>query len=164
MREMRVLRLVVHAPTREPVLLLGEVAGDRFLPVFLRQHQAQVIALGPRGEQDPMIGQDLIDTIVRGLGHTMAGVEITELRDGVFRSDLVFDDGSRVALRPSDALAVAIRDGLQISVADAILDEVGQLTSDVFPDGTEAPPEEQLRDFGQFIDEVRPEDFRDPPK
>lgn len=161
---MKVLRLVVHAPTREPVMLLGEVDGDRFLPVFLRQHQAQVIALGPRGEQDPMLGQDLIEPIVRGLGRRMEGVEITELRDGVFKADLVFDAGSRVAVRPSDALAVAVRDGLPISVADAILDEVGQSTAEVFPDGTGAPPEEQMRDFREFIDEVRPDDFGDAPR
>jgi uncharacterized protein len=35
MPTMRVLRLVVHARTREPVLLLGEVDGVRCLPVFL---------------------------------------------------------------------------------------------------------------------------------
>ncbi len=160
---MRMLRLVVHAPTREPVLLLGEVDGDRFVPVFLRQHQAQVIALGPRGEQDPMLGQDLIEPIVKGLGRRMDRVEITELRDSVFRADLVFDEGSRVALRPSDALAVAVRDGLPISMADAILDEVGQQTAELFPDGTDAPPEEQMRTFREFIDEVNPEDFGDGP-
>ncbi len=158
------LRLVVHRPTREPVMLLGEVDGDRFLPVFLRQHQAQVIALGPRGEEDPMLGQDLIGAIVRGLGRRMEGVEITELRDGKFYADLVFDAGVRVELRPSDALAVAVRDGLPISVADVILDEVGQQTSELFPDGTDAPPEQQLRDFREFIDDVRPEDFREPPR
>jgi bifunctional DNase/RNase len=160
---MQMLRLVVHRSTREPVMLLGEVDGDRFLPVFLRQHQAQVIALGPRGEQDPMLGQDLIDKIVRGLGRRMEGVEITELRDSKFHADLVFDGGVRVELRPSDALAVAIRDGLPISVADEILDEVGQQTSELFPEGADAPPEQQLADFREFIDEVRPEDFREPP-
>ncbi len=161
---MRMLRLVVHRPTREPVMLLAEVDGDRFLPVFLRQHQAQVIALGPRGEQDPMLGQDLIETIVRGLGRRMEGVEITALRDGKFYADLVFDAGVRVELRPSDALAVAVRDGLPISVADEILDEVGQQTSELFPDGADAPPEQQLADFREFIDDVRPEDFREPPR
>jgi uncharacterized protein len=160
---MQMLRLVVHRPTREPVLLLGEVDGERFVPVFLRQHQAQVIALGPRGEDDPMLGQDLIDTIVRGLGRRMEAVEITELRDGKFHADLVFDAGDRIELRPSDALAVAVRDGLPISVAETILDEVGQQTSELFPEGADAPPEQQLADFREFIDEVKPEDFREPP-
>ncbi|MFC7655656.1 hypothetical protein ACFQV8_03020 [Pseudonocardia benzenivorans] len=47
MRAMRVLRLVVHAPSRQPVLVLGEVDGDRCVPVFLRGPQAQVISLEP---------------------------------------------------------------------------------------------------------------------
>ena len=45
---MRVIRLVLHAQTRQPVLVLGEAEGKRCLPVFLRQPQADVIAIGPR--------------------------------------------------------------------------------------------------------------------
>jgi hypothetical protein len=48
MRAMRVLRLVVHGRSREPVAVLGETDGDRCVPVFLRRPQADVIALGPR--------------------------------------------------------------------------------------------------------------------
>ena len=157
---MRVLRLVVHARTREPVLLLGEVDGDRCLPVFLRRPQAEVISVGPRAEGDPPLTQDVLLPVVEGLGRRLEGVEITELRDGKFSSDLVFDTGTRIAARPSDVLALAVREGLPISVAAAILDEVGQPISDLFPDGTDAPPEQQLRDFKEFLDDVSPEDFR----
>lgn len=163
MRAMRVLRLVVHAPTRQPVLLLGEADGERCVPVFLRQPQADVIAIGPRSEGDPLLTQDLLGPVVQGLGRSLDSVEITELRDGVFFADLVFDAGTRIAARPSDALAVAVRDGLPISMAAAILDEVGQPIAELFPHGGDAPPDEQLREFRQFVDDVSPEDFRDPP-
>lgn len=163
MRAMKVLRLVLHAQTRQPVLLLGEVDGERCVPVFLRQPQASVIATGPRGPDDPLLTQDLLGPIVRGLGHTLDGIEITELRDGVFYADLVFDAGTRVGARPSDALAVAVRDQVPISMAESILDEVGQPIADLFPHGGAAPPDEQLREFRQFVDDVSPEDFRDPP-
>lgn len=162
MRTMRVLRLVVHARTREPVLLLGEVDGDRCLPVFLRRAQAEVISVGPRAEGDPPLTQDLLVPVVEGLGRTLDGVEITVLRDGVFSAELVFDAGTRIGARPSDVLALAVRDGLPIGVADAILDEVGQPISDLFPDGTDAPPDQQLRDFRDFLDEVSPDDFGTP--
>lgn len=79
--------------------------------------------------------------------------------DSKFQADLVFADGARVELRPSDALAVAVREGLTIGVESAILDEVGQPIADLFPDGTDAPPEKQLEDFKKFIDDVSPEDF-----
>lgn len=159
---MRVLRLVVHARTRQPVLLLGEVDGDRCLPVFLRPAQAEVIAFGPRGDQDGGLTQDIIGPVVRGLGRSLESVEITELRDSVFHADLVFDQDTRISVRPSDALAVAVRDELPIGVADRILDEVGQPTAELFPYGTDAPPAQQLAEFRQFIDEVSPDDFANP--
>ena len=66
---MRVLRLVVHGRTREPVLLLGEAdpgeGGGRCVPVFLRRAQADVIALGRRSGTDPLLPQD----VVQGTDH-----------------------------------------------------------------------------------------------
>lgn len=162
MQPMRVLRLVVHARTREPVLLLGEIDGERCLPVFLRRAQAEVISVGPRGEDDPPLTQDVLLPVIEGLGRSLQGVEITELVDGVFSAELVFDADTRVPVRPSDALSVAVREQLPIGVAEAILDEVGQPITDLFPDGTDAPPEKQLRDFREFLDEVSPEDFGAP--
>ncbi|MGQ0479646.1 MAG: bifunctional nuclease family protein [Pseudonocardia sp.] len=162
MPRMKVLRVVVHAASRQPVLLLGEVDGGRCLPVFLRRPQADVIALGPRAESDPPLTQDLVASVAERLGHPLTGVEITELRDGAFRAVLVLGD-TRLDARPSDALAVAVRDGLPITVADAILDEVGQPIEQIVPDGGPQPPERQLREFRQFIDQVSPEDFGQPP-
>lgn len=163
MRAVRVLRVVIHAPTRQPVLLLGEVDGERCLPVFLRRPQADVIAAGRRGDGDPLLTQDLLDPVVRGLGRRLEGVEITELRDGTYFAEFVFDAGTRVAARPSDALAVAVRDGVPISVAEAILDSVGQPIAELFPHGGAAPPAEQLREFHDFVQDVSPDDFRDRP-
>jgi hypothetical protein len=159
MREMRVLRLVVHARTREPVLLLGEIDGDRCLPVFLHRASAEVIAAGRRNESDPPLTQDVLLPVVTGLGHRLDGAEITELRDGRFSAALVFDSSARVPVRPSDALAVAVRYGLPIGVADEVLDDVGQPITDLFPDGPDAAPDQQLRDFREFLDDVSPDDF-----
>jgi len=157
---MRVLRLVVHARTREPVLLLGEIDGDRCLPVFLRRAQAEVISVGPRSDGDSPLVQDVLLPVVEGLGRRLEGVRLTALLDGVFTADLVFDAGTRVAARPSDVLAIAVREGLPIDVAGAILDQVGQPISELFPDGSDAPAEEQVRDFHDFLEDVSPEDFR----
>lgn len=159
---MRVLRLVTHARTREPVLLLGEVDGDRCLPVFLRRPQADIIAVGRRGDDDPPLTQDLLLPVVSGLGHHLDGVEITALEGGVFAAELVFDSATRIPARPSDVLALAVREGLSIGVADAVLDEVGQPIADLFPNGTDAPPEQQMEEFRAFLDDVTPEDFGNP--
>jgi uncharacterized protein len=164
MLTMRVIRLVLHAQTRQPVLVLGEAEGKRCLPVFLRQPQADVIAIGPRGEQDPLLPQDVLIPILRGLGHTLDGAEITALADGVFEAVLVCDGGTRIPVLPSDALAVAVREGLPITMAEEILDEVGQPVAELFPQGGAAPPEEQVKEMREFLSDVSPDDFADPPR
>jgi uncharacterized protein len=163
---MRVLRLVVHARSRQPVLVLGEVDGDRCLPVFLRAQQAEVISVGKRegADQETAVSQDVLIPVVEALGGRLVGAEITELNDGVYSAELVLagsDGDVRVAVRPSDALAVAVREDLPIGVAEQILDDVGQDVSEVFPEkGSEAPPEEQVREFRDFLDDVTPDDFK----
>jgi len=161
---MRVLRLVVHGPTREPVVLLGEADGDRCVPVFLRRPQADAIALGPRGRADTPLPQDVLLPVLRGLGHTLDGVEVTSLDDGVFSAVVVCDGGRRIPVLPSDALAVAVREALPIAMAEEVLDEVGQPTAELFPDGGAAQPDEQVRAMRAFLDGVEPDDFADPPR
>lgn len=164
MRAMRVLKVIVHARTREPVLVLIEADGDRCLPVFLRRPQADVIASGLRAEDDQILTQDLLVPVVQALGRSLQGIEVTALRDGAFHTDLVFDQDTRVPARPSDALAIAVRDGIPIAVDDTILDEVGQLASAMFPNGPHAhvAPDHEVRAFRQFIEGVSPEDFGAP--
>ncbi|MEJ8279622.1 bifunctional nuclease family protein [Pseudonocardia spirodelae] len=183
-RTMHVLRLIVHARSRQPVLLLGEADGDRCVPVFLRPQQAEVIAAGPRTDADAdapgtvLLTQDVLLPVVEVLGRSLERVEISDLVDGVYTAELVFDGDTRLAVRPSDALALAVRERLPIGMAEHVLDEVGQAVDDVLPpDGDdttgaaaqaraaaagapEAPPEQQMRQFREFIDEVSPEDFR----
>lgn len=159
MQTMRVLRLVVHVRTREPVLLLGEVDGDRCVPVFLRRAQAEVISVGARKDGDPPLTQDVLLPVVTELGRRIERVEITALVEGAFAAELVFDADDRLRVLPSDALAIAVREGLPIGVATTILDEVGQPIADLFPDGTDAAPEQQLQDFREFLDDVSPDDF-----
>jgi bifunctional DNase/RNase len=138
------------------MLLLGERDGERCVPVFLRGPQATVIAEGQRTEGDPLL------PVVTGLGRTLEAAEFTALTDGVFQAVLVFDGDTRIEVLASDALAVAVREGLPIRMAEQILDQVGQPISEIFPDGTDAPPEDQIDEFREFLDDVSPDDFKQP--
>ncbi|ANY06990.1 bifunctional nuclease family protein [Pseudonocardia sp. HH130630-07] len=179
-RTMHVLRLIVHARSRQPVLLLGEEGGDRCVPVFLRPPQAEVIAVGRRDPDDTSgtpLTQDVLLPVVAALGRTIESIEISDLADGVYTAELVFDGGTRLAVRPSDALAVAVREGLRIGMAEHVIDQAGQPVGEVLPpDAADAsgsaaqaraassgpptePPEQQLRQFRAFIDDVSPDDF-----
>jgi bifunctional DNase/RNase len=167
MQAMRVLRLIVHGPTREPVVILGEDADggpQRCVPVFLRRPQADVVALGRRSGADLLLPQDVLVPLLHGLGHTLDAAEVTALVDGVFQAVLVCDGGTRIPVLPSDAVAVAVREGLPIGMAEEILDEVGQPVAELFPHGGAAPPEEQVQAMRDFLADVTPDDFADPPR
>jgi len=84
-------------------------------------------------------------------------VVITELHDGTFFAEIEFtrDGGSyRISSRPSDAIALAVRYGepVPIFAHEDVLEEAGVLFE-------QDEDEEQIEQFREFLDQVRPEDF-----
>jgi uncharacterized protein len=148
----------VEVPTNQPIVLLREDDGTRFLPIFIGQPEATAIVYALQGESTPRpMTHDLFKTVLDGLEVKMERVEITALQDGTFYAEIEFDrDGkrSRISSRPSDAIALAVRFGAEtpIYADESVLDEAGVLF--------EADEEEQeVEQFREFLDNVTPEDF-----
>jgi bifunctional DNase/RNase len=170
---MRFARLAVHRMTREPLALLVEEgsdgSGDRCLVVSVRGPQAEVIDRGPRApdtEDDDRLTQDLLADLAGLLGRRLDRGEIVDLVDDRFRAELVLDDGTRLPGRPSDVLAVAVREGLRIEVADAVLEAVGQSFSELGGDRPEPAREaaEQVEEMRAFLEQATAQDFGRPPE
>ena len=166
--EVRFARLAVHRMTREPLALLVETEGDRCVVVSVRGPQAEVIDRGPRpaGEDaDGRMTQDLVADLAALVGRRLERATITELVDDRFRAELVLDDGARLPGRPSDVLAVGVREGLRLEVADAVLDAVGQSFSALGGDRAEPAREaaEEVQRMRAFLEEATVEDFERPP-
>lgn len=171
MPEMQLARLAVHARTREPLAILVELAGedggtptDRCLVVAMRHPQAEVVAVGrqPGRGDDERLTQDLLADLAVALGRRLRHAAIVDLSENRFRAELVLDDGTRVPARPSDALAVSVRDGLPIVVADHVLEQAGQSLSAL---GGDVPPEhEQVDELRRLLDSSTAEDFRPGPE
>lgn len=165
---MRFARLAVHRMTREPLALLVEENADRCLVVSVRGPQAEVIDRGPRAPEtgdDERLTQDLLADLAGLLGRRLERGEITDLVDDRFRAELVLDDGMRLPGRPSDVLAVAVREGLRIEVADAVLESVGQSFSELGGDRPEPAREaaEQVEELRAFLEQATAQDFGRPP-
>ena len=78
---------------------------------------------------------------------------------------LVCDGGTRIPVLPSDALAVAVREGLPIAMAEEILDEVGQPVAELFPHGGGgARRRSRCGRCATSSTDVSPDDFADPPR
>lgn len=165
MPEVDVARMVVHARTREPLALLRERDTDRCLVVSVRAPQAEVMARGPVPERgdDERLTQDLLADLATAVGRRLDHGEISELVDGFFRAALVLDDGARVAARPSDVLAIVVRDGLPLRVAGAVLDSAGQSWTALDGDRPEPAREaaEEVQALRELLDDATADDFRD---
>jgi uncharacterized protein len=96
-------------------------------------------------------------------------VVITELKTSTYFAEIVLQYGPReipVSSRPSDAVAVAVRTGAPLFVADDLMDSEGIMLAvdeedeaDDDDDEESANPEELVGEFRNFLDSIRPEDF-----
>ena len=151
MRELNVVGVRVELPTNQPIVLLREVDGDRYLPIWIGAVEATAIAYEQQGVKPARpLTHDLIRDVLAALSTPLTGVEITDLRDSIFFADLLFGD-VRVSGRPSDAIALALRVGAPIHCSEAVLDEAGIIIPD--------EQEDEVEKFREFLDQVSPEDF-----
>ena len=147
----------VEVPTNQPIVLLREEGGTRFLPIFIGSPEATAIVYALQGMETPRpMTHDLFKTVLDDMAVKLERVDITELHDGTFYAEIELQkDGtsSRISSRPSDAIALAVRYGeIPIYADEAVLDEAGVLF--------EADEEEQeVEQFREFLDNVTPEDF-----
>ena len=148
----------VEVPTNQPIVLLREDDGTRFLPIFIGSPEATAIVYALQGMETPRpMTHDLFKTVLDGMAVKLDRVEITALHDGTFYAEIEFDrDGtkSRISSRPSDAIALAVRFGAEVPIYadEAVLDEAGVLF--------EADEEEhEVEQFREFLDNITPEDF-----
>jgi bifunctional DNase/RNase len=154
--DLEVVGVRVEMPSNNPIVLLRERDGGRYLPIWVGAVEATAIAYAQQGIVPPRpLTHDLLRDVLAALGATLHEVRITALEDGVFYAVLAFGDGTEVSARPSDAIALALRVDAPIRGADEVLDAAG---IDI-PDDEPAPAEDQVEKFREFLDQVSPEDF-----
>lgn len=143
-------------PTNSPIVLLRERAGQRYVPIWIGAPEATAIAYAQQGVEPPRpLTHDLMVTMITALGRTLEKVHITSLQEGVFHAELVFDAGTVLSARPSDAIALALRAATPILASEELLDEVG-VTMAVDDE------DDEVERFREFLDQVSAEDFEAP--
>jgi bifunctional DNase/RNase len=152
MREVEVVGVRVEMPTNQPLVLLREIEGSRYLPIWIGAVEASAIAYAHQGTVTVRpLTHELMHRVVEALGDELREVRIVDVRDGVFFASLVFASGAEVEARPSDSIALALRSGARIVCTEDVLDEAGIAST---PD-----EEAEVEKFREFLDDVEPEDF-----
>ena len=174
MVEVRLRAVRVDLQSNTPVLLLQESEGlGRTLPIFIGAPEATAIAFALQGMDTPRpMTHDLIRDLLDALDAEVARVVVTELRSSTYYADIVLTHGGHevpVSSRPSDAVAVAVRTGAPLYVADDLMDAEGVMLAVDEEEDEEGEdegsteevgnPEEIVGEFRSFLDSIRPEDF-----
>lgn len=155
MIELQLVGVRVELPTNQPIVLLRERDGERFLPIWIGAVEATAIAFALQGIQTarPMT-HDLMKNILETTQIKVEKILITDLKEGTFFATIQISlNGSTfdISSRPSDAIALAVRAGVPIFAATDVLDEASIVIRD--------DEEQEVEKFREFLDQVNPEDF-----
>jgi bifunctional DNase/RNase len=139
-------------PSNQPIVLLRESMGERYLPIWIGAVEATAIAFAQQGVVPPRpLTHDLLRDILEATGNEVTEIRITEMRDNVFYATLVLASGVEVSARPSDSIALALRTGSRIVCSEQLLEDAGIVVPD--------EQEDEVEKFREFLDHVSPEDF-----
>ena len=116
-------------------LVLAEENGDRRIPIIIGTAEAQSIAIRLEHLTPPRpMTHDLFASFAQGFGIRLREVFVYHYEDGVFSSELLFDDGTRqirIDSRTSDAIAIALRTQSPIYTTEKIISEAGIIFQEV---------------------------------
>ena len=163
---MQVVGVRIEMPSNQPIVLLKEIDGVRFLPIWVGAVEATAIAFAQQGVIPPRpLTHDLMQDIVESLDATLTAVQVTAMEEGIFMASLLIRDPSgnavSVSARPSDAIALALRTHSNILADSDLLDSVGiEIPEDVAQDAMNASGDtSEMERFREFLDQINPEDF-----
>ena len=161
MIQVRIAGLSLDPVSEQPVLLLVHTDNPatnpvRALPIWIGHAEASAIILALQGIEAPRpMTHDLLNNTIGALGHSVDRVEITGLDEGTFYASVILrgpDSELAIDARPSDSVALAVRAGCPIFVAEDVFAEAAV-------EVTEVDEEAEVEKFRDFLDHVDPSDF-----
>lgn len=130
-------------------LVLGEVSGNRRLPIIIGMFEAQAIAIEIEKiiPNRPMT-HDLFKSFANSFHFHVEEIIISDLKEGVFFAKVVCSDGlkkTEIDARPSDAIAIGLRFDAIIYTYETILAEAGIVLTDQEEEEAEVKPEAKAK-------------------
>src|ERR687890_2468649 len=111
MIEMSLVGVRVELPSNQPIVLLKEATGERYLPIWIGAVEATAIAFALQGIQTPRpMTHDLLRDILSETDVNLESILISDLIEQTFYATLnMTSNGTKhqVSSRPSDAIALA---------------------------------------------------------
>ncbi|MFH0800795.1 MAG: bifunctional nuclease family protein [bacterium] len=159
MRKMKVDKLGIDLLTHDPVVILKDVDGKRYLPILIGPFEATAIALALEGAPVPRpLSHDLMKSIIDALKAKVSRIVIHDIQENTFYAKVVLENNGasiEVDARPSDSIALALRANAPIYVSERIVLEETILDK--------SAEDREAKKFKKFIENLKPSDFFKPP-
>ena len=128
--EMVVESVEISKIDSQPIVILKEKAGERYLVIWIGFCEANDISVKLQGAPVARpLSPDLTCSIVDRLGASVNSIIINDLRGGIYYANIVLTGNNwreiEIDSRPSDAIATAIRVGAPIYAEKTVLEEAG---------------------------------------
>ena len=169
MIEVTVDSIRVSLVSHHRVVVLKEVLGERYLPIWIGQFEADAITIGLQGiEIARPLTHDLLKAALDEVGAVISHILVNDLQDDTFYARIVMDVNGRhveVDSRPSDAIALAVRARVPIYVMESVMDKAGIVPGEEEEEEEEAEaPAPSLEDdkmaiFRDFVDTLDLDDL-----
>jgi hypothetical protein len=100
MRQMKVDKLGIDLLTHDPVVILKDLEGKRFLPILIGPFEATAIALALEGTAVPRpLSHDLMRTMLESLHASLEQIVIHDIKDSTFFAKLIVRQNHPTASR-----------------------------------------------------------------
>jgi bifunctional DNase/RNase len=176
MVEVKVARLGLDSVSNTYVVILQEKDGDRLLPIWIGQPEAESIVMEMNNIRPPRpLTHDLCKRLIVGMGGALRRVQITKVQDNTYFAELHIyrgEDVFHIDARPSDSIAIALRLSAPIFAQESLLTaftvEDGEAgsgegltfsSSEGEGSGGEPPRDLSAEQLKAYLEKMRPEDF-----
>ena len=156
---MVILGLGVDSSSKNPIVVLKEVDGERMLPIWIGVLEANAIATELEGVKllRPMT-HDLVKNILDTVEIKVNKVEVCDLKDNTYYALIhITHKGKEIAIdaRPSDSLAISLRTNAPVFVAEEVMNKSSHVDLKLAP---EDKSEEGMK-WLKILEDIDPDDF-----
>jgi bifunctional DNase/RNase len=163
--EMKVKGVALDPMSNMPIIILRDDDEKRSLPIWVGLFEANAIALELEKIPAPRpLTHDLIKNLLEALDARVSKIVVNDLRENTFFALIHVQIGSTeiaVDSRPSDAIAVALRVGAPIFVAEDVVSRAKtvEVAREEGGGGKEGGRTEDPARIKEWLDSIKPGDF-----
>lgn len=163
MVEVTIDSIRVSLMSQDRMVVLKDIDSDRYLPIWIGPFEADAITIQLQGVQVARpLTHDLLKSLIHTLNVKVSHITVNDLRNNTFFAEIVLDvkgEELQIDSRPSDAIALAVRVGAPIFVAEHVMEQAAIIPEEDITEAVTTDEETGLDAFRDFVDTLDLDDL-----